>query len=170
MQLLKVPLILAPVLIYTCICPMPAVSRLFPAFTNINLYRIITTSSAVTGTGALPWVPSTGSYAGDQDIQQNSPAAELGRTGNPQAADEDPALGGTWPQRECSIWLSIPQTSGPVAVESPGTQISPKNWRCVAHNDRRWAQGGSTVTTPLTPILMKWFPLLLAILTLSKET
>lgn len=66
MQLLKVPLIFASVLIYGCICPMPAVSRLFPAFANIDLYRIIMTSSAVTGTGALPWVPSTGLYSGDQ--------------------------------------------------------------------------------------------------------
>lgn len=59
-----------------------------------------------------------------------------------------------------------------VATESPGTKVLQNNQCCVAHNDRYLTQGGSTVTilSPLTPILLKWLPLHLVILTLSNET
>lgn len=65
-----------------------------------------------------------------------------------------------------------PVSSGLVAMESPRTELLQNNWRCVAHNDRYLTQGGLTVTilSPLTPILLKWLPLHLVILTLSNET
>lgn len=59
----------------------------------------------------------------------------------------------------------------PVATESPGTELIQNNWRCTAYNDRYLTQGGLTVTilSPLTPLLLKWLPIHLIILTLSKE-
>lgn len=64
-----------------------------------------------------------------------------------------------------------PSCLWPCGVESPGTELLQNNQRCVAHNDSSLTQGDLTVTilSPLTPILLKWLPLHLVILTLSKE-
>lgn len=108
------------------------------------------------------------------DAFGEQPCCLLIRIGNPKS--------GWWrPSTSTGRYLTIkgmqclvhhPASSGLVAMGSPGTELFQNNQHCVAHNDSYLTQGGWTVTilSPLTSILLKWLPLHLVILSLSKET